>query len=106
MFFHVLSFYFSLLGAQNMIFLGLNFVTISLDNSSKKKSIFRPVSGGGTPFDPLFLFFLLFFSPVFFFFVFFLFVIFSFFLKKKSFFFSFFLYFFQKYYIACIIIGV
>ena len=33
MFFHVLSFSLFLLGAQNLIFSGLNFVTISLDNS-------------------------------------------------------------------------
>ena len=44
MFFHVLSF--SLLGAQNMIFWGLNFVTISLDSSYQKKTILGPISGG------------------------------------------------------------
>ena len=35
--FHFLSFSLPLLGAQNLIFLGLNFVTISLDNSYVKK---------------------------------------------------------------------
>ena len=62
-FFHFLSF--SLLGAQNLIFFGLNFVAISLDSSYVKKSIFGPISGGGTPLGPLFLFFL-FFLPFFF----------------------------------------
>ena len=38
-----------------MIFLGLNFVTISLNSSYVKKSIFGPVSGG-TLLGPLFLF--------------------------------------------------
>ena len=55
-FFHFLY----LLGAQNLIFLGLNFVTISLDSSYVKYQFFGPISGG-TPLGPLFLFF----SPVF-----------------------------------------
>ena len=42
MFFHVLS----LLGAQNLRFLGLNFVTISLNSSYVKKSFLGPISGG------------------------------------------------------------
>ena len=41
-FFHFLSFSLSLLGAQNLIFLGLNFVTISLDSSYVKNSFLRP----------------------------------------------------------------
>ena len=44
-----------MLGAQNLIFLGLNFVTISLDNSKKKNQFL----------GSLFLFFLLFFLPFF-----------------------------------------
>ena len=42
-FFHFLSFYFSCLGAQNLIFVGLNFVTISLDSSCVKNQCFNPV---------------------------------------------------------------
>ena len=81
MFFHSLScslmflscsfcFSFSLLGAQNLIFLGLNFVTISLDSSYVKKQLILATHlGGGRgeggvkyPFGPSFpLFFLLFF---------------------------------------------
>ena len=37
----------SLLGAQNLIFLGLNFVTISLDSSYVKNKILGPSPGGG-----------------------------------------------------------
>ena len=62
-FFHFLTFSLSLLGAQNLIFLGLNFVTISCNISFKKK-IVGP-SRVVTPLGPLFLFFLL-FSTVFF----------------------------------------
>ena len=65
-FFHSLSFSFSLLGAQNLIFWSLNFVTISLHKSSAKKSIFGPISGG-TPLGPFFLVFLL--LPLFVFFL-------------------------------------
>ena len=50
------------MGAQNLIFSGLNFVTISLDSSYVIKSIFGPISGG-TALGPLFLFFPLFFLP-------------------------------------------
>ena len=69
MFFHVLSFSFSLLGAQNLIFSGLNFVTISLDRSHVKKQFWGP-SRVVHPFGPSFPFFPPFFSPVFFFFFF------------------------------------
>ena len=58
--FHSLSFSLSLLGAQNLIFLGLNFVTISLDSSDVKNQFWDP-SREGTPLGPPFLFFLLFF---------------------------------------------
>ena len=65
-FFHFLSF--SLLAAQIMFFLGLNFVTISLHISLKKIQFFGP-SRGVLPLRPLFLFFpFLFFSSFFFFF--------------------------------------
>ena len=65
--FHVLSFSLSLLGAQNLIFLGFNFVTISLDNSYVKNQFWGPsrVVSGGTPLGTLSLFPLL-FSPLFF----------------------------------------
>ena len=64
-FFHFLSFSFHFLsGAQkNLIFLGLNFVTISLDNSDVKKQFFGPVSGC------FFFFFLCFFKKYFSFFL-------------------------------------
>ena len=66
-FFHFLSFSFifsfsmPLLCAQNLIFLGLNFVTISLDSSYVKNQYLGPSSGGRYPLGPLFLFFLVFF---------------------------------------------
>ena len=41
-FFHFLSFSLSLLGAQNLIFWGLNFVTISLDSSYVKNQFLGP----------------------------------------------------------------
>ena len=44
-FFHFLSFSFILLGAQNLIFLGLNFVTISLDSSNVKNHFLGPSRG-------------------------------------------------------------
>ena len=61
-----LSFSLSLLGAQNMIFLCLNFVTISLDSSYVKNQFFGPISGGRYPFGPSFPFFSYFFSTAFF----------------------------------------
>ena len=113
-FFHFLSF--SLLGAQNLFFLGLNFVTISLDVSHVKNQFLGPSrvvketpSGPLLPFFPTF-----FFSLVFcFFLVFFekkslfLFIssFFDFFLRN-SFFFSFFLYLFQILFIAGVSIRV
>ena len=65
MFFHFLSFSLSLLGAQNLIFFGLNFVTISLDSSYVKNQFLGPSRVVGAPVGPRFLFFLLFFPPVF-----------------------------------------
>ena len=66
-FFHFLSFsFFVFVGCSNLIFLGLNFVTISLDSSYVKNQIlgpsrvanFGPISGGTKNFGPwLFLFF-------------------------------------------------
>ena len=65
-FFFFFFFSFSLSGAK-ILFLGLNFVTISLHISVQKNSFFRPVWGGVcTPLKPLFLFF----SPFFLFFFF------------------------------------
>ena len=103
-FFHFLSFSFIFFHflclcwvLKICFFLGLNFVTISLDNSYvKKQLILEPISvergeeGGGasregTPLGPLFLFFLL-FSPVFCLFSCFLFFHFSLFLFISSFF--------------------
>ena len=68
-------------------FLGLNFVTISLDSFLGKKTIFGPISGG-TPLGPLFLFSFFFFSRVLSFFLLFIFFyvfhfLFSFSPKKK-----------------------
>ena len=91
MFFHFLSFsfiFFVFVGcSKSDFFLGLNFVTISLDNSSVKNHFFGPISGGRylvvPPLGPLFLFFLLFLSPVFL--SFFLLLIFSFFVLFCSF---------------------
>ena len=129
MFFHFLSFsfiFFVFVGcSKSDFFLGLNFVTISLDSSCVKNSFWGP-SRVVTPLGPLFLFFLLFFSR--FFLSFFLLFIFSFFLifcsflhflifhvfhflffhffRRKSFFFSFFLYFFQIFFIAGVSIRV
>ena len=59
MFFHFLLFsfiFFVFVGCSKYVFfLGVNFVTISLDSSYvKKQSIFGPISGG-TPLGPLFL---------------------------------------------------
>ena len=62
-FFHFLSFSFSLLGAQNLIFSGLNFVTISLDSSYVKNQFLGP--SRVVPPWALFSFFSYFFSPVF-----------------------------------------
>ena len=90
---HFLLYSFFLSGAQNLIFFGLNFDTISLDNSYVKNQFFGPISGG-RPLGPLFFFFLL-FCPVFCFFLAFYFFIF----RRKSFFFSFFLYFFQIFFL-------
>ena len=54
------------MSAQNLIFLDLNFVTISLDSSYVKNQFLGPSQVvGGTPLGPLFLFFLLFFLPFF-----------------------------------------
>ena len=78
-FFHFLSFSFILLGAQNLIFLGINFVTISLDSSEVKNQFLAHL--GRYSFGPSFPFFLLFFSFVFF--VFFLAFYFFIFPKKK-----------------------
>ena len=44
-FFHFLSFSFILLGAQNLIFSGLNFVTISFDSSYVKNQFLGPSRG-------------------------------------------------------------
>ena len=66
MFFHFLSCSLSLLGAQNLIFLGLHFVTISLDSSSVKNQFLGPSRVVFlTPLGPLFLFFPIFCSTVF-----------------------------------------
>ena len=114
------------MGAQNLIFFGLNFVTISLYSSSVKNQFLGPSRVVGTPLGPLFLFFLLFFLPLFVFFLPFYFFIFSFFFfsflhffdflmfftfffhfsEEKSFFFSFYLYFFQIFLIAGVSIRV
>ena len=65
MFFHcsfiVLSCSLCLLGAQNLIFLDLNFVTISLDNSNVKNQILGPSRVYVPPSGPLFLFSIVFF---------------------------------------------
>ena len=143
MFFHVLScsfiflsFFFHFLFLcwvlnQNLINLGLNFVTISLDSSYVENHFLGSSRGVETPpLGPLFLLFLFFcsfFFFFFFFFVFFLLLIFPFFhfcsflhffdflmvfhflfsiFRRKSFFFSFFLYFFQRCFIAGISIRV
>ena len=63
-FFNLLSFSLSLLGAQNLIFLGLNFVTLTRDSSHVKNQFLGPSWVVGTPLGPLFLFFQLFFCPV------------------------------------------
>ena len=89
-------------------FLGLNFVTISLDSSYVKNHFLGPSwLVFFSPLGPLFLFFLLFFLPLFVFllaFYFFIFCLFYFlmffifffhFFRRKSFFFSLFMYFFQ-----------
>ena len=55
--FHCLSFSLSLLGAQNLFFLGLNFVTISLDNSYVKNQFVGPSRVLATPLWALFSFF-------------------------------------------------
>ena len=64
MFFHFRSFSLSLLGAQNLIFLGLNFVTISLDSSDVKNQFLGP--SRVVPFGPSFPFFHTFFFSRFF----------------------------------------
>ena len=56
-FFNLLSFSFSLLGAQNLIFWGLNFVTISRDNSHVKNQCLGPSISGDVPLWPSFPFF-------------------------------------------------
>ena len=56
-FLHFLSFSLSLLGAQNLIFLGLNFVTISLDSSNVRNQFLGPSRVVGNPFGPSFPFF-------------------------------------------------
>ena len=64
-------FFFFLSGTQNLIFLGLNFVTIFLDISDVKKHFLGPSWGEGgvvNPLRPSFPFFLLYF--LFFFFLF------------------------------------
>ena len=83
--------------------MGLNFISISLDSSYVKKSIFGPIPGGTRypPLGPLFLFFLLFFLPFFVFFLAFHFHFFSCFLFISSFFyflmfFMFFIFFLKK----------
>ena len=91
---HFLSFsfiFFVFVGcSKSDFFLGLNFVTISLDSSYVKNQFLGPsrvVKKGGTPLGPLFLFFLLFFSTVFLsLFLLFFFFIFSHFLFISSFF--------------------
>ena len=123
-FFHFLSFSLSLFCAQNLIFfLGLKFVTISLDSSYVKNQFWGPSRGViKTPLGPLFLFFLLFFLQLFlsffllFIFIFLIFVhffIFVFscfhffiFLKKKVSSFSFSCIFFQICFVAGISISV
>ena len=65
-FFHFLSFSLSLLGAQNLIFLGPQFRYDFSWQFFCEKSIFGPISGGKKTLWALFsFFFLLFFSPVF-----------------------------------------
>ena len=114
MFFHFLSFSFILIhflsfsvfvGCSKSDFLGLNFVSISLDNSYVKKSIL-PLLG------PLFFFFLLFFQPffvfflAFYFFIFFIFQCFSFssfFSEEKFSSFLFSLYFFQIFFLLALV---
>ena len=66
-----LSFSFSLLGAQNLIFSGPQFRYDFFRQFLCKKSVFGPVSGGGTPLGPLFLFFIVFFPCAFVFLLFF-----------------------------------
>ena len=86
---HFLSFFFHFLclywGAQNLIFLGLNFVTISLDSSYVKNQFLGPSRVVGTPLGPLLLFSYFFFSRFFVFFLAFFFT-FSHFLFISSFF--------------------
>ena len=93
-FFHFLSFSFIFfVGCSNLIFfLGLNFVTIALNNSYVKNHFLGTSRVGRYPFGPSFLLFLLlFFSRFLFFFLLFIFHFF----RRKSFFFSFFLYSFK-----------
>ena len=61
---HFLLYSFFLSGAQNLIFFGLNFDTISLDSSYVKNQFLGPSRAAPPPLGPLFLFFLL-FCPVF-----------------------------------------
>ena len=83
-FFILFHFFFFFVGcSKSDFFLGLDFVTISLDSSCVKNQFWGP-SRVVTPLSPLFLFFLLFFLPFFFFFFFFF--IFSHFLFISSFF--------------------
>ena len=66
-----LSFSFYSMGAQNLIFFGLNFVTISRLSSCVKNQFFGPSRGGkNNPFGPSFLFFSSLFSLFFSFFFF------------------------------------
>ena len=119
--FHFLSFSFSLLGAQNLIFFGLNFITISLDNSCVKNQFLGPsrVQALLSFFSSFFFsrFFLSFSCFYLFIFCLFLFIssrfdflmffIFFFhFSEEKSVFFSCFLYFFQICFVAGISIRV
>ena len=77
-FFHFLSFSFSLLGAQNLIFLDFNFVTITLDSSQVKNQFLGP--SREYPLWTFFsFFFLLFFLVLFVFFLAFYFLFFFFF---------------------------
>ena len=88
------------MSAQNLIFFGLNFVTISLDSSHVKNQFLDPSRVVGSPLGPLFLFFLLCVSPRFFvFFLAFYIFHFFFFFVRFFFFFDFFLMFFFFFFI-------
>ena len=91
MFFDVLSFSLSLFGAQNLILLGLNFVTISPDSSHVKNQFLGP--SRVVPLWALFSFFSYFFLPFFVFFLACYFFMFSLFLFISSFFLIFLMFF-------------